>query len=666
MSKLELQEFRSFFFLPVLLAIGVGVWARFSGLGIAPLIDDEYYLAKSIHFILSSGVPEFPGGGYYTRGLAQQYLTAGLLWLVPMDLEFAVRLIPAMCNVLCILPLYLLAKRMGGPLVAGASVILFALSLWETEFARFARMYAPFQLLFLTYLVFWFKAVVDKHERSLIFCALLACFGILVYAASLLLLLFCLVPAFLEKRFKAGWYFALIGFGVVVFIYWRFGVPYPQPVSPADLAALNNKIPGVSAILPPILIPIIFDSIPATTTLALAALFVLYAIVRLWARNHANLAVPLLFTVSLVAAVINLFTLSLAITLIGLLLATKRSQSLIDLIAEYGALLFAPLLIVLFFYVGYLSFNDDWCGLMTGGMNVKKQPDCLKQGLTILFNFPEIVPRFAAPMFRSVPIALTVIALTTAIGLFLTIINNNEKNPASRFLYIFIIVCILFVSVTGTHQTISRYSFFFYPLFLISSTSSVNLVFQRFQVRKRTREIGMMVFLVAFMVISRDYSYAHLLQINTDQVIYRQNYSHSMANHLLPRRDFESPIDYLNQHRRPNDLVIFAPTPADIYFEQRPHFIYIPHSSNRFWERNVSTVGLDIWTDLPLLYRERDVIDVISEASDDVWLVTFSEEWNGEPLTFFRENYPEFIVYTSKDNTIDVFFIKAKHNTSNL
>ena len=57
----------------------LGLWARFAGLGDRPLAVDEYYFLVSIESILTDGLPELPGGGYYVRGILIQYLTAGAI-----------------------------------------------------------------------------------------------------------------------------------------------------------------------------------------------------------------------------------------------------------------------------------------------------------------------------------------------------------------------------------------------------------------------------------------------------------------------------------------------------------------------------------------------------------------------------------------------------------
>jgi len=54
----------------------VGIAARFWALGKWPLAIDEYYFAQSVQNVLHFGIPEFPCGGLYVRGLLLQYASA--------------------------------------------------------------------------------------------------------------------------------------------------------------------------------------------------------------------------------------------------------------------------------------------------------------------------------------------------------------------------------------------------------------------------------------------------------------------------------------------------------------------------------------------------------------------------------------------------------------
>jgi hypothetical protein len=145
-------------------ALLIGVYARFEGLGKWPFGVDEYYTARSVQNILRAGLPEYACGGFYTRGLLVQYLAA-LLQLLGLSAEFSIRLIAAVSSLVALPAAFNLGRRLGGPIIGLLTVIVLAVSVWEVEMARFARMYAPFQAVALWYAVFFVKYTVDREAH---------------------------------------------------------------------------------------------------------------------------------------------------------------------------------------------------------------------------------------------------------------------------------------------------------------------------------------------------------------------------------------------------------------------------------------------------------------------------------------------------------------------
>ena len=75
-----LQNKKILFFSFLAVCILLGFYFRIKGLTNGGLSNsDEYYIAKSVHNILEYGVPKYPLGGYYNRGLIYQYLSALLI-----------------------------------------------------------------------------------------------------------------------------------------------------------------------------------------------------------------------------------------------------------------------------------------------------------------------------------------------------------------------------------------------------------------------------------------------------------------------------------------------------------------------------------------------------------------------------------------------------------
>ena len=132
----------------------MGIFIRLKGLGTWSLTLDEYYIVKSAENILKHGLPQFPNGGYYERGILLQYMIASLL-AFGVKAELSGRIFPLITNLLAIPAIYLIAKRVGNQLIATIAIVIFSFSIWEIEFARFARMYAPFQTIFIWYIYFF-------------------------------------------------------------------------------------------------------------------------------------------------------------------------------------------------------------------------------------------------------------------------------------------------------------------------------------------------------------------------------------------------------------------------------------------------------------------------------------------------------------------------------
>ena len=78
------------------------------------------------------------------------------------------------------------------------AVAVLALSVWEVEIGRFGRMYAPFQALFLWYVVFFIQYVVDSRRRAVIPMLVLSALGFAVWEGGIFLVLTNLLPPFIR------------------------------------------------------------------------------------------------------------------------------------------------------------------------------------------------------------------------------------------------------------------------------------------------------------------------------------------------------------------------------------------------------------------------------------------------------------------------------------
>ena len=173
----------------IAVSILLGFLIRIKGLGTWTLALDEYYVIKSVQNILQHGLPQFPNGGYYERGILMQYMIAPLLSL-GIKPELAGRIFPLLANLAAFPAVYLIARKVGNKTVATIVIVIFSFSIWEVEFARFIRMYAFFQAITVWYIYFALKFFETRNYKNYYWMLGLSALSILVFAGSIFLVCF--------------------------------------------------------------------------------------------------------------------------------------------------------------------------------------------------------------------------------------------------------------------------------------------------------------------------------------------------------------------------------------------------------------------------------------------------------------------------------------------
>lgn len=180
-------------------ALAIGLYGRFAGLGIWAFGVDEFYISRSIDNVLRTGLPRFLCGGFYTRGLTYQYVVA-LVRQFSVSPEYAGRVVSATWSLVGLPAAYVIGRRLGGRTLGLMMVIILSASVWEIEMARFARMYAPFQSIFLWYLVFFLRYAVDRDRSALMPMVLLSILGVFTWEGGAILGVANLLPPMLNHE----------------------------------------------------------------------------------------------------------------------------------------------------------------------------------------------------------------------------------------------------------------------------------------------------------------------------------------------------------------------------------------------------------------------------------------------------------------------------------
>lgn len=600
----------------MLLAIALGIYVRMKGLGQWPLADDEYYIAKSVKNILASGVPKFQCGGYYTRGLLYQYLAAPFLYFFSND-EFYLRIIPATFNILAIPPLYWLGKRLSGVTGACIAVSLFSLSLWEIEFSRFARMYCPFQTIFLWYIFCLYRVVVEKIGKYEKWMHVLSLVAVFVYEASIFLLALNFIPLlFIPKSRKK----ANICTKIVLFIFGYFflstdfrhlGVEYYLP--PEIQTGLAHKA-GIT--LSTVLIP----TLPSNFLWTL--LFIIPLSVAILSGYNLVRSTNLKFPSKMgICAVLLLSQLNL----FGLVILLSSILVLLDIIAWNSAtkrILKQCLLVVLLSFI----FWGVYCFTTVGWQQYigHTEPVSWKKILLILFNYPDIYSKIIRPWMQTIPVLTVISSLIIIFGTLEFFKKPFEQGIRYRLLCSLIIILCLFVSTVNLPYHETRYTFFLYPIIILLLTDSM-IRLAKFVSPNPIKSASMLViFTLTFCGLTEDFGIDHMKKIDSKEVNFRLDYGPSRTRHYYTRRDYRTPALTINEQIKDGDIVISLLTPPDYYLKHLD-YIYIDSRSKRLPGVVACSGTKELWSNANLIYKEANLWHILDHHPSTVWIIAASD-----------------------------------------
>lgn len=595
-------------------AVGVGLFARFKGLGVSPFSVDEYYLARAIEDVLRTGLPAFDCGGYYQRGLLQQYASAGLQ-LAGLTPELAPRLLAVLCSLSSLPAAYLLGRRVHSPVVGLLFVILLALSVWEVEMSRFGRMYAPFQALFLWYAVFFVRVTVDHDPRALWKMILLSVVAPLVWegaallAMANLLALFMLRPSGTLQRSDIVPLIAGVTLLAVSFLFSfvdvrnisgdEFPAGFGSAVVVATEAATGLSLSSLRS--HPLWL------LPALLPLALGA----WALRWVWSfRQRPLLMFGLLLCLG--AALVHQFLLVASLVVLLLLMRYIRWQELFCRNAVPWHLAIA---VALLFWTAYGLLASGWRDA-TGGDTVR--------GLAMLIQQMAAVPDFigvvAHPFARVLP-ALSV-ALMLLIGASILRNARTDVATAERSLLVLLIATVLVASLASPPRMETRYVYFAYPAMLLIALAQLVAVVQRFvRSEAAVTATASALALVGF-GLSEDFQPAHLRYVDSPSILYRSNMNVNKQAHYEIREDLHSLASWLRDNSGPGTVFINGVHGLDIYFPALAYY-HVDQASPGMVEWSCKRGSIERWGNYPLLYTTEALAEVARLAPRTL-LITFN------------------------------------------
>jgi hypothetical protein len=594
-----------------------GVLARFWGLGKWPLAIDEYYFAQSVQNVLHGGLPAFPCGGLYVRGLLLQY-AAAMLQLAGLSAELSPRLLSALASLLTLPAGYLIGRRLGGRDVGLIAVAILALSVWEIEIGRFGRMYSPFQALFAWYVVFFLNYVIDRNRRALAPMIILSAVGLGVWEGGIFLVLTNLLPPFianptgrLSRRdwlYLAGCSLLLLPAYVLTMAdlraSWSDPIFPPGYVEPPDTPSLSRLD---AAVMP-------LKTLPHHPGWLLAALLPaglsLFAVVRQARLRPTPLAALSLLAI-LAAAAAQQFQVAMGAAIVLTLLGILNGR---DLLGPRFRPLQLAVLAWLAFWVAFGLGTHDW---HSPGLSPLKTAFLLVYELVRL---PDTVRQIAMPWARTVPLLSLGLLILTGICCLRACLRYADTPVAERVLLGLFVILLLAAGAANPPRHETRYVFFLYPLAVIFSILTVERALGAILGSTRIAAAAAVGACLALFALSEDFRPLHLWNIDTESVNFRIGMSSRLAGHYHPRSDVRAAALWLQDHVvRGQDIVIDSFPGVDFYY-RNSDFYFVSDADGRFdaWSCKRGTVQR--WSNLPMIYSY-DTLATKVASGRRVWMV---------------------------------------------
>ena len=598
-------------------AVLIGVVARFKGLGSAPFNVDEYYLARSIENVLRSGVPAFACGGFYLRGLIPQYLAAALQ-LCGVSAELAPRLLSVLSSLLCLPAVYILGRRTHGRAVGLLAIAVIAISVWEIETARFGRMYAPFQAVFLWYLVFFLRYTVDRNARALWPMIGLSIIGPLVWEGGAFLPLANLLSLFLQRwpgRILRSDLTYLVGcILLLVLAAWFVTADFRGYVAdswpPGYVRSLSQAAPDRLTALP---LPLkALRQHPWWAAAAVLPLIAtLFSFRWIWGlRSRAFAAAGL--AAMLIAAAAHQFLTVAAIALLLLLTRLVRREELFTRAARPFWLAIA--LGAIF----WLAFGLAEADFHVAGAS--SLPRRLAMLVYPLVSFPDFIGVVVRPWVRAVPHLAAGLLLLLALASYRAVRYDDDPKDV-RVLLIILLVMILAASASHPPRQETRYVFFLYPLAIIIALATMARVAQLLN-RQATATCAITAgFALGGFALSEDFQPRHLLHIDTPYETFRIGMTADMQSHLVIRDDYREISEWLQQHTRDRDIVINGVHGLDRYYAGVKYF-FVDERDPNFADWSCRKGTIERWGNYPLLTSVESLYQVVAAHSSG-YLVAF-------------------------------------------
>ena len=616
----------------LILFFALAMLVRAPGLGRWCLAVDEFYFSKSVRFILERGIPVFPGGGYYVRGILLQYLTALPVSFL-QNLELAVRIVPLLFGALTIPLFYMFCRKFLGKFESILCTGILLLSSWHIELSRFARMYMPFQFFFFLFLYSVHSGFRENASMHRAAAWVIATLTVFVYEGSIIpaLLLAALVltgDAGKTNRNLALFsvlFLALLSLNLAVNMvnYRSLGVTEAELVTKASPPSVPSSSPAPTSSPPdefPVVLPDLGLLAFACRSWAGRSVLALFACAGAWltARSIRKYEGPypkaVLYLSLVPLPVLPLIHQFGILAVLGGLLAMNRLDIRLTVrkdLPYWGIYVF----LVFIFWV--------WIAVQSGDLDRIRH---------FLVGYPPVKYSVVEPFLRAIPRWIVFLLGIAAFSILRSVLLPRPEEDT--FPITILILCLIFTSVFNTLYRETRYSFFFFPLFIVVAMGEMCAIRQYLSGKvwpalgKRAGSLLLMIPLAVFLS-TEDFHLHHVIDVSSPDLNFRTGAYSRYAYHWYPRFDFKTPARFVEGKYIEGDVVVLEQV-AMSQDLRMPFFNYVTEDNERF--EGIARKGgtEEIWSGRPLISHPRQLASKVpGNGRNSLWIIGIEWDFHG-------------------------------------
>jgi hypothetical protein len=636
-----------------------GFYLRYRCLGCLGFRWDEDLTSLAVKGLLDNGVPEFPSGLIYPRFYVYQWVLAASVETFGFG-EFSMRL-PGVIFGTAMIPIsYWVVGQIVNKQVGLIVATCIALSFWQVEMARTARMYAPF---FLAYLIAAY-AIYRVHYQNLdrvfspwVLALALIALSLHQLAYSLSLFLLLAIPLNMSVRRSVSLILQACGIVIAYLTIqsienWYFHIPHRAANATDGLESVASSSGLIMSVLNKLSVPKfdlllqLISAFPMSLIVLLASLLLLTSFV-LRVISKLGLMYRVLAVVAIGLAIFHQFNL-VCLTLVAMLISLKSGIRGIRNPAWYWptsiciSILFLWLLAITVVEPFFLLENP-W------------SENGLRKTFRALFDYPNF------NLFWSFVLNMPLLSVPLALGTMWGIerVSRNKPDPLAIFLVGGFWGVLFFNGILKTKFEFFRYNLHLDPFFLMLVVIGL-LAVPWFlselgfplpdKLRDRAFKRVAFMAMAAFMVVGV-HPAAAVLTSTRDYA--ESSYFYSLYG-LDTYDDFKTPAEYVRSRLDEDDIILVM--------DSREYWNYIGRvdywiRSDNFERQTYRLQGqaYDRYLGVPVVSTESQLAAIIGDnRGGDTWII-FSQSrlsqtrWISPGLKAYLKNLDDHIVYKGLD-----------------